>query len=155
MVVTLTTSQNPEKQCGWVGGCRVTPTQPPFSSMLVIGFTGPSSILNHLFFIGFITPAKEEGPICPKKLVQNHSRKGRSTAHDAIPYSLVLQEIWDLSSAPSSSTSPNTYQNYVPYVYYLVYDKSSLPYLLSFQVTRKEKMPMQTIISWGFFSSPS
>jgi hypothetical protein len=66
-----------------------------------------------------------------------------------------LQEIWDLSSAPSSSTSPNTYQNYVPYVYYLVYDKSSLPYLLSFQVTRKEKMPMQTIISWGFFSSPS
>jgi hypothetical protein len=33
-----------------------------------------------------------------------------------------LQEIWDLSSAPSSSTSPNTHQNYVPYVYYLVYD---------------------------------
>lgn len=124
----------------------------PFSSMLLIGFTGPSSLLNRLFFSGFITWAKEGDPYVQKKLVQNHSRKGRSTPHDAIPYNLVLQEIldldaipynlvlqeiWDLSFAPSSSTTPpNTYQNCVPLcVLYLVYNSFSPPYLLAFQVT--------------------
>lgn len=125
-------------KAAWVGGCRPA----PFSSMLSIGFTGPSSLLNRLLFIGFITPAKEEDPYVQKSL------------YKTIPWRVEAQHMMQ-SHAVLSCKKFEIFHLHLPLrllqtrtkiVYVMctpLCTTSSLPYLLSFQVTRKEKLPIR------------
>ncbi len=138
MVVTLTTSQNPRKATLVGGGCRVTSAQPPFPVMLLIGFTGPSSLLNRLFFIGFITPAKEGGTLMSKKSLYK-TIPGRVTAHSTWCNPIQSCLARNLRSfhllLPPRLLLQTRIKIVYLYVYYLVYNSFSPPYLLSFQVT--------------------
>ncbi len=110
----------------------------PFSSMLLIGFTGPSSLLNRLFFIGFITPAKEGGTLMSKKSLYK-TIPGRVTAHSTWCNPIQSCLARNLRSfhllLPPRLLLQTRIKIVYLYVYYLVYNSFSPPYLLSFQVT--------------------